>query len=285
MRFFARRICTVLMLLGLCSGPVLGQVRSLVGKMIAIDGPSTSYVVRRQDALVPVTFNMAFLNGDTIEVLKPDQSMKIRYVDGKDDKITKANSPFLLKPRAPVTDATSNQIRALWKNVTKSHDDGLATHAVRDNDRLALDMPGLSDKTARITAGDRHFMLLWNGGRPPYQVIVRNSRNEILVDEKLPQRQLLVSSRTIAFVQGTYTIELSTQSERVLGGFEAVSSGTPQARLLKTDPEGAVLAAEELATSGDRALLYEAYLQLFAGIRARYDLAQALGEYLANGAP
>lgn len=283
---FIGRVATLLLLLCLSVSPALAQFGPRVAKMVAIDGRSTDYVVRRQGRPVPVTFNMALLFGDEIEVRAPKRSMKILYVEGGDDTITMANSPFRLKLRAQVTNPMSNYRRELWKNVTKAHDDGLGTHAIRDRDKLALDMPGLNDGTARIAAGDRHFMLEWTGGPGPYHVIVRNARKEAVVDEDgLPTRQLVISSRTIRFDPGAYTVEVATRTQRVLGGFEAVATGSPAAEPLASDPEGAVEAAEKLAEQGDRTLLYEAYLRLYAGIRARSGLAQALGDYLAVGAP
>lgn len=286
MTLFLRRIAVMLMAVILSAGSAHAQVGARVGKVVALDGVSSDYVVRRQGRSVPITFNMALLTEDEIEVRIPKRSMKILYVDGTDDIITATNSPFRLKPRAAVTDPASNFRRALWQNVTKAHDDGLRTTAIRDRDRLTLDMPGLSDGTARIAAGDRHFMLQWNGGRGPYRVVVRDSRMQVILDEEdLPTRQLIISSRMIRFEPGRYTVEVSAEGQRVTGEFTAMTAGVPREEVLSGDAEGAVAAAEALAVADDRALIYEAYLRLYAGIRARYGLAQALGNYFAVGSP
>jgi hypothetical protein len=286
MSLFFRRVVSMGIVVSLHANPVQAQVQSRVGKVVALDGASSEYVVTRQGQPVPITFNMALMIGDEVKVSDPTRSIKVRYVDGGEETITRLNSPFRFNPRAEVADTLSNFLRDLWKNVTKAHDDGLRTIVIRDPDRLSIAMPGLSDKTARIEAGDRHFMLVWRGGRGPYRVTVRDDKTQIILDEEeLPTRQLVVSSRTTRFNPGRYTVEVSTGGQRASGEFTAVASGRPTPTALASDPEGAVAAAEALAEENDRALLYEAYLRLYAGIRDQYGLAQALADYFAVGAP
>ncbi len=279
-------ILTVLLSVLLSSSSALSQGAVRAGRIAEFDGRSNEYVVRREDREVPVTYNMALVSGDQVVVRVPNRWMRISYVDGSGDTVTVTNSPFVIDRQLQVADRQSNFVRDLWQRVTRDRDDGLATHVVRDLNTLSLDTPGLADGSATIAAGDRHFMLGWTGGPGPYRVVVRNAVGEVFIEEgQIPTRQLIVSSRLIRFAPGLYTVEVSTATQQVRGGFEAVASGALPIEPLATDVEGAVEAAERLAVQADRAHLYEAYLQLYSGLRADYGPARALGDYLVGGAP
>lgn len=283
---FLRYALGMLAALCLFSGPAQAQYGSRVGKVVAIDGPSRDYLVLRKGKSVPVTFNMGLLIGDVVSVLAANYSIHILYVDGKEETIAASNSPVRMLPRAQTGRRPENYVRALWDDVTKAHDEGLASHSIRDGRRLALDMPELRSRSARIVAGDRHFMLQWIGGRGPYRVIVRDAQNRSIIDEAgLPTRQLVITSRTTALQPGSYSIEVSTPGTAITGGFTATAQGIPAEKLEAIEPQDAVDAAAALVETGDRTWYYEAYLRLYAGVRTKNELAQALADYLAMGAP
>jgi len=288
----ARRLWTIpfvvmLLVAGTARAAALEQVSA---HMIAIDNSSLLYHVMRHGASVPISFTMALLNGDVITIDAPSATMTIRYVDSRDDTITSGKSPYVVQSAATATDQTSNFVRGLWEDVTKSGDSWRSNTSIRDIPLpLSLTLPGLTDGSARIAAGKRHFMVAWHDGIAPYRVVLRDGTGKVLVDEQgLSATQLTVDSQVTDFAPGQYAIEITDASGApVKGSFRAMAGGMPRAKEhtpKSNRPDEVTEAAAELLVSGDRSLAYEAYLELYPAIDAKWQPAQELAVWISQGA-
>ncbi len=264
--------------------------------IIGLDRQSSSYYIRRGNMGIQVRFYAPLINGDIIQVLDPSASLTIRFVNAHIVRVTRANSPFRINLVVQRPSAGSNMGNVVWMNVTRSGDAGVRTMGSRGVDTLSagqlrMGLPGLADGVAVIAAGERKFAVEWNGGKPPYRVVLTNGAGRVLSDEAaIKTQRLLVTSRLVAFEPGKYSLTLTdAEGARVQGSFEASSQPLPAPGVEQaSDLEGDALAAFTAAwliEKDQKRLSYEAYLRIQDAAENGWQPAIELRRWLGSGAP
>jgi len=274
---------------------------AVAAHVVGMNHPPANYVVLRAKQKLPITFDLSLQNGDVVIVNDPHATIAIRYVDHRDVSLSQAKSPYTIQSRATKPEVTSNFLLTLWSNVTKASYSGFRSTSARDanisdsasmvaleNKPLALLIPGLSDGTAKIAAGQRHLMMQWSGGIAPYRFVLRNAKGDLLCEESaIPTRVLAIRSHTVALPPGRYDVQISDNGNTiVLGSFVAVEGGLPHAAAQAGDDpaETATHDSEVLAEKDDPTLYYEAYLKLYDALGKNWQPAEALASWIAGGA-
>lgn len=282
--------------------PSAGAANAVAAHVVRFSHPPAKYSVLRNNHPLPVTFNMSLINGDVVVVNEPSATLGIRFVDSRDVSISKANSPYRIESRATKPEVTSNFLLTLWSNVTKAQTAGSRSTSTRDTasaqtvwanpdtQPLALRLPGLSDATAQIAAGERHLMLRWEGGKPPFRVQVRAADGKLLCDEAgIPSRVLAIRSHTVALPPGRYGVRISDSADAAVnGGFAAVANAPVAVVAVNAgdDPAASVTdAATRFLEKNDHpSHYYEAYLTLYDALGKGWEPAEALAAWIAEGA-
>jgi hypothetical protein len=276
-----------------------GAAEAVAAHVVGMDHPASAYTVLRDNRKLPITFNMPLQNGDVIVVDDPQAAISVRFVDRRDMSISRSQSPYTVHSLATKPEVTSNFLLTLWANVTKAKNAGFRSTSARDVNvsegfsdfgpkPLALPMPGLAAGTARVSAGDRYIMMRWEGGTAPYRFVLRDAKEDTLVDEAgISTRMLAIRSHTVNLVPGRYVIEISDNGNTVVrGSFTAAGGIFDMTHLTDGDTvEASTNAAALIAAGDDLSLYFEAYLRLGGALAQHWEPAEALAGWIANGAP
>ena len=309
---------------------ILGWLLSLstqaqeVGWINQFDGQASDYLLQREDKTFPVTLLMLLKVGDKISVNDKQHSIELNLQGGiQSVKVTYENSPFLIQAshQAPA------ELSGLWKWTTERVDEWhqlLMAQAEQleqsktrgESKSTGPIMPLISNvkpdetlQSARLVAGKRPLHLQWQGGTPPYRVIIKQRLDELLT---LTTDKTEITTEAINFEgDKSYHVKIiDANNLSFTGGFRVVSPEnlptypeslpvnrlppivyqTLQAIWLATQKDPKVEAtlvdketpAQETQPDGSK-WIFEAYQQA-AALASQYLPAQLLQQALAQGA-
>jgi hypothetical protein len=307
----------------------LSTLAQEVGWINQFDGQAENYLLQRENKALPVTLLMLLKVGDQISVNDKQHSIELNLQGGiQPIKVTYENSPFLIQASHQVP----TELSGLWKWTTERVDEWhqllIAQQEQLEQSKTRGEppsegpiMPLISNikpdetlQSARLVAGKRPLYLQWQGGTPPYRVIIKQRLNELLT---LTTERTEITTETVNFEVGKYynvTI-IDAENLRFIGGFKVVSPEnlptypellpvnrlppviyqTLQAIWLATPKESTVeeIKAEEIqpkeGTQPEKTQpeeskwIFEAYQQA-AALANHYLPAQLLQQALAQGA-
>jgi len=257
------------------------------------DGMPENYLLKRGNETMPVSVFTVLEVGDEISVKDKQHSIELSLRGGTHlVQVTHENSPFSVD--------NANQVSQkgcqlwIWMLIKRHIDDwDKLTQPVKDNklDPIVskkITMPLLENlqHPSTMIAGVRPLHLQWYGGKPPYQVQIKQGRRHVLLSHETFDSAIETEPMTFD-VNKSYNVVISdADNQKFTGGFIAIAS-TQIPNYPKTlldvslqDNFRRTLQATWLAIQADGKWIFEAY-QLAAKL-IPYQPAQLLKDALAQ---
>ena len=191
---------TILMLLVLTT-PLCAESVQIDALVNTINGSAQSvFQVLRGEKRLDVTLMMVLQAGDWLcvrqpknEVLKDEQNyIMVTFGGNQSEKVTFANSPYLVKKRGTTASIPKNVIADTKKSWAEMFThfleevQALTREDEKGDEPIALSMPLLTKYgEQQLTSGERVLHLAWQGGNAPYwvQVYTLNAKKALLTTQ------------------------------------------------------------------------------------------------------
>lgn len=203
------------------------------------DGQPENYNLKRGDQSPPVALLQILQVGDIIEV-KDEQEVILNLVGGTQlFKVTAENSPFQVEASHQVPVSLESRWSWLKEQLNRWHQLINPVDSKSDESTM-LSMPLLANvkQPAVLAAGQRVLYLEWHGGKPPYQVQVKQRREQLW---EVTTEKTQVQTTPINFeIRSSYRVIITDAEKNLfLGGFRVVDANeVPSDSILsKSDQE------------------------------------------------
>jgi hypothetical protein len=215
------------------------------------NGPRGAYEVKRNGTTIPLKPFLVLLARDVVTVKDAANASKTsakNYIVlniarrpvtlDADSPAYCVGSPNGDCAKQPPATGTPNAVAVVWTNIlstvgsmlSTAHDDryseqteSMVSRGSRGAARLQI--PLLSHKGQRVTAGDRALALEWEGGTPPFDVaLYRTGSAAPLETRRLDERA--VTFPPLSLNAGTYHFEVvDAEKQSAIGEFSVVADG------------------------------------------------------------
>lgn len=281
-----------LLLLVLTTSTVAEELMQIDALVNTVNGsPQSVFQVLRKREKLEVIPMMVLQEGDWLcirqpknEVLKDEQNYVIlTFGSNQSDKVTFANSPYLVTKRGTTASIPKNVIADTKKSWTDMFTHFLAeVHVLtRANEPVALSIPLLTKYgEQQLIAGERALHLVWQGGKAPYwvQVFQGKAKKAFLVKRSYAKRVQLEKRKLNV---GHYRVVVNDANGQTIEGKFQVVENLPlplkqveqaiKANIMP-EPTKLTLFAAWLAQQKQGAWKFEAYQQT-VGIAKKYQPA------------
>jgi len=245
------------------------------------DGKPENYLFKRGNETMQVSIFTVLEVGDEISVNDKQHSIELSLRGGTYlVQVTYKNSPFRID--------NANQVSSShewWESLKQHLDDwNKLTQPVRPKE---ITMPLLENlqHPSTIVAGVRSLHLQWYGGKPPYQVQIKQGRRRVLFTHETFNSVIETEPMTFDVNKSYRVVIFDADNQKFTGGFITIASipNYPKTLLDVSLPDNfrQILQATWIAIQADGKWVFEAY-QLAAKL-IPYQPAQLLKEALAQG--
>ncbi len=228
--------------------------------IVDFEGGAESYRLTRGSAFMPVGILRPLRDGDRVRVLTPGGELILQMADRSLRRLRQADGEQCVSQTRPSW--LGNMATRLGEALTVSRLGrwyGVGRGSNGTGQALSLAHPDLRDGTARVSAGERHVGLAWNGGEPPFSVDIVGPGNRVIVRERVYENALLLGApRSIA--PGRYLVSVRDSRGAFVRGAFLAGRFRPPAREAASSAEALVTAAELYEAGPDRSL--DAFLVL-----------------------
>jgi hypothetical protein len=184
-----------------------------------------NYQLKRGEQSLPVVLLQILQVGDVIEVKDKQGVVTLNLAGGTESfKVTAENSPFQVEASHQVPASSESQWTWLKEQLTRWHQ---LTNPVdsKSDESTMLSMPLLANvkQPAVLAAGQRVLYLQWHGGKPPYQVQVKQRREQLW---EVTTEKTQVKTTPINFeAKSSYRVIITDADKNLfLGGFRVIDA-------------------------------------------------------------
>ncbi len=274
------------------SAVTAGDTPTVVGYVEWLVPPSSNYAVVRGNETSGVKLLSQLFDGDKLVVRDPDAQIRLRMSSGDTVVVMASQSPFTVAARGTENTRFSNLVATMQDALTWWFDSPqYEVNLMPRNEAHRLSVPLLANTSPKVIAGNRRFALAWQGGTPPYVLMLRNvDSDEVLAKvEGLTEPAAVLGEQ--ALKKGRYEVTVTDDSETgvaVRHRFRAVSMDSvplaPANEGLSELPPPVRITAEAywLAQQDGGAWRLESFMRLSA-ISDTFPPARLLRRVLGDG--
>jgi hypothetical protein len=254
----------------------VGQPASERLQIVGFEGDRHCIHLRRGSSEISPDVLTELAIGDII-TLVCDAAVLLESSSGKVERVGVRQAPYVVRTASSVPQ-NDMFLQQLGIKLSKAYDELRSGVALGEGSQLALTIPGLATRNAKIKLGVRRFSLEWTGGRAPYTVAVADRFGRLVRPMANTKTSFVTFSEPMNLQSGEYFVTISSSDGMsVRGAFSAIDQ-LPPISLAVTGPSippqsRRVIQAIALAEMDREAWSFEAYLQVCGADQPLRDLS------------